>query len=234
MPRRFGLKRALSLSAFPVLIAALGIIAYSYRGPLLALFKSPETVRDWIEGAGIWAPVAFMSLQVLQVVVFVIPGEIVQVAGGFAFGLWMGTLWSIVGITAGSLVNFAVGRILGRPFVLALFGQEKLAAVDRATASGRAAAGFFLLFAIPGIPKDALTYVAGASKLGFLSFLAVSGLGRLPGIFGSAFMGSAVFDRNYTAAMLMLIVASGLFFLGLAFRGRIHGFVARLVHRHRQ
>ncbi len=225
------LKRIAALAAFPLFIAGVSALAFFFRGPLINLFRSPEALRLWVEAKGPWAPLAFMAMQVLQVVIFVIPGEIVQIAGGFAFGLWMGTLWSSLGILAGSLINFTLGRLLGRPFVVALFGQEKLAAVDRATASGKAAAGFFLLFAIPGIPKDALTYVAGASTLGFWSFVAVSGLGRLPGILGSAFMGSAVFERDYRAALIMIAIASALFFLGLLFREKLHELIARLVHR---
>jgi uncharacterized membrane protein YdjX (TVP38/TMEM64 family) len=226
-----GLKRFAALAAFPLFIACVSALAFFYRGPLINLFRSPETVRIWVQARGPWAPLAFMAMQVAQVVIFVIPGEIVQIAGGFAFGLWMGSLWSSLGILAGSLINFMLGRLLGRPFVAALFGEERLAAIDKATASGKAAAGFFLLFAIPGIPKDALTYVAGASSLGFWSFVAVSGIGRLPGILGSAFMGSAVFERDYRAALIMIVIASALFFLGLLFREKLHALIARLIHR---
>jgi uncharacterized membrane protein YdjX (TVP38/TMEM64 family) len=226
-----GLKRFAALAAFPLFIAFVSALAFIYREPLIDLFRSPETVRLWVQARGPWAPLAFMAMQVAQVVIFVIPGEIVQIAGGFAFGLWMGSLWSSLGILAGSLINFTLGRLLGRPFVAALFGEIKLAAIDKATASGKAAAGFFLLFAIPGIPKDALTYVAGASSLGFWSFVAVSGIGRLPGILGSAFMGSAVFERDYRAALIMVVIASTLFFLGLLFREKLHALIARLIHR---
>ncbi|TFG83459.1 MAG: TVP38/TMEM64 family protein [Spirochaetales bacterium] len=225
------IKRCAAIVAFPLFIAGILSIAVLYRGPLVALFRSPEAVRSWVDARGLAAPLAFMAIQVLQVVVFVIPGEIVQIGGGFAFGLWMGTLWSVLGILAGSLVNFALGRYLGRPFVLALFGEERLMGIERATASGKAAAGFFLLFAIPGIPKDALTYIAGASRLGLFDFIVISTLGRLPGIIGSAFMGSAVFDRDYRTAIVMVSIASVLFFLGLIFREKLHDLIARLVHR---
>ncbi len=165
--------------------------------------------------------------------IFVIPGEIVQVAGGYVFGFWQGTLLSLVGITIGSVVNFLAGRLLGRPFVESIFAKEKIEAVEKATGSGKAAAGFFLLFVIPGIPKDVLCYVAGMTALGFPSFMAVSMLGRLPGILGSSLIGSAAYDQNYRAALVVLIIASVLFFAGLVFKERIEGLLARLFHRHR-
>lgn len=231
MTMRPGLKRFLAIAAFPAALAAIVASALIFRDQLTSVFRSGEAVRSWVEGWGPWAPLAFMAAQAVQVIVFFIPGEIVQLGGGFAFGLWLGSLWSVLGILAGSLVNFVLGRYLGRPFVEALFGGQKLEAIEKATASGKAAAGFFLLFAIPGIPKDALTYVAGASRLGFWSFIAVSTVGRLPGILGSAFMGSAVYQRDYTAAVVMAVVASLLFFLGLVYRERLHDLVARLVRK---
>ncbi len=216
---------------FPALLVLVGALSYVYRDSLFGLFKSSESIRAWVQQRGALAPLAFMGLQILQVVIFIIPGEIVQVAGGFAFGLWGGALWSILGILAGSLVNFGVGRLLGRPFVESVFGAERISRVDAATAGGKAAAGFLLLFAIPGIPKDILTYAAGASSLPFVAFIAVSTLGRLPGILGSAYMGSAVYDKEFGLALAVIIVSTVLFTLGLLFRDPLHACIARLMAR---
>ena len=227
-----GQKRAVSLVAFPALLGTLGILAFVFRVELFGLFRSAESTRAWIDARGSWAPLAFIGLQIMQVIIFVIPGEAVQVAGGFAFGLWLGTLWSVLGILAGSLVNFSVGRMLGRPFALAVLGQERMDRVEAATKGGKVNAGFLLLFAIPGIPKDALTYAAGASSLRFGAFIAVPTLGRLPGIVGSSFMGSAVFDKDYVAVLIILFIALAMLFLGLLFRPRLHIFVERVLSRH--
>jgi uncharacterized membrane protein YdjX (TVP38/TMEM64 family) len=226
-------RRFAAIAGFPALIVAVLAMAFAFRQDVYGLFKSSESVRAWVAARGVLAPLAFMVLQAIQVIVFVVPGEVVQIAGGFAFGLWAGTLWSVLGILLGSLVNFGIGRILGRPFVDAVFGSRRLRRMEEATAGGKAAAGFFLLFVIPGIPKDALTYAAGASKLPFMVFIAVSTLGRLPGIFGSSYMGSAAFEKDYTAAFAVLMAASILFTLGLVFRDRLHGWVARLISRTR-
>ena len=226
---RYG--RFAAIAGFPALIAAVLVSAFMFRQDLYELFKSSESVRAWVAAQGALAPLAFIGLQVVQVIVFVVPGEVVQIAGGFAFGLWAGTLWSVIGILAGSLINFTIGRVLGRPFVESIFGVERVRRIEKATGGGKAAAGFFLLFVIPGIPKDALTYAAGASKLSFGVFIAVSTLGRLPGIFGSAYMGSAAFEKEYTAAFVVLVSASILFAAGLIFRESLHAWVARLISR---
>ncbi|PKL08295.1 MAG: TVP38/TMEM64 family protein [Spirochaetae bacterium HGW-Spirochaetae-7] len=224
-------RRLAAIVGFPLLLCLVAATALAFRSELFGLFRSAESIRARVSSSGPFAPLVFVGLQVIQVVIFVIPGEVVQVAGGFAFGMWGGTLWSAVGILAGSLVNFGIGRLLGRPFVEAVFGAERTARMDSATAGGKAAAGFFLLFAIPGIPKDALTYAAGASRLSFASFILVSTLGRLPGIVGSAYMGSAVFDREYRGAITVMVLSSALFLLGLFFRKAIHDWVARVISK---
>jgi len=217
--------------AFPLFICLLVGLVFVYRGELWALFKDKEAIRGWIEGRGILGPLGFILLQVIQVVIFVIPGEVVQLAGGYAFGFWLGTLYSLLGISLGSLVNFYAGRLLGRPFVESLFARERIEKVESVTGSGKGAAGFFLLFVIPGIPKDVLCYVAGVSKLRLLAFLGVSMAGRLPGILGSSYMGSAAYAGAYRGAITVLAIAAALFVFGLVFRDRIEAFVARLLHR---
>jgi uncharacterized membrane protein YdjX (TVP38/TMEM64 family) len=217
--------------AFPLFICLIVALVIVFRDELWALFKDRDAIRAWIGERGVLGPLAYIGMQVLQVVIFVIPGELVQIAGGYAFGFALGSLYTLVGIALGSLVNFYAGRLLGRPFVESLFARERIEEIERVTGSGKGAAGFFLLFVIPGIPKDVLCYVAGVSKLGFPAFLAVSMAGRLPGILGSAFMGSAAYSGAYRGAIVVLAIAAALFALGLIFKERIQDFVARLVRR---
>ena len=174
---------------------------------------------------------AFVGLEALQVILFIVPGEVVQVAGGYAFGLWGGTALSVLGIIVGSVFNFFVGRILGRPFVEAIVKKDKLERIEKLTNSGREAAGFFLLFVIPGIPKDALCYVAGMSNFSLPLFLAVSTVGRLPGIFASSYMGSAAEKGSYQAVLVILAVASVLFFTGLFLRDQIQAWLEKTLRR---
>ncbi|MCX7024248.1 MAG: VTT domain-containing protein [Spirochaetes bacterium] len=219
-----------SYVAFPLFVAAILTLMVVLRRPILAIFASSESVRSWVLARGASAPLVFVGLQVLQVVVFVIPGEIVQVAGGFLFGVRGGVALSSIGILAGSLVNFTAGRVLGRPFVESVFGRTRVERLEKTTESGRAAASFFLLFVIPGIPKDALCYVAGMGRLSFPVFMLISGIGRLPGILGSTWMGSAAFDRQYNVALAILAVSSALFFIGLFFKEKITSAIARFMN----
>jgi uncharacterized membrane protein YdjX (TVP38/TMEM64 family) len=218
-------------AAFPLFIGLTVVLVLVFRVELWNFFKDREALRAWIGGRGALGPLAYIGLQVIQVVIFMIPGEIVQVAGGYVFGFGLGSLYTVLGIALGSLVNFYAGRLLGRPFVESLFAREKIERVERVTGSGKGMAGFFLLFVIPGIPKDVLCYIAGFSSLGLPAFLAVSMAGRLPGILGSAYMGSAAYSGAWRGAAIVLVAAAFLFAVGLAFKERIQEGIARLLER---
>jgi uncharacterized membrane protein YdjX (TVP38/TMEM64 family) len=215
------LRKLLSLLAFPCLLLGLLVLAFVFRGPLVRLFGSPQTLREWIRATGVVAPLVFVAVQAFQVVFFFVPGEIPQVAGGYLFGLWKGTLLSLAGITLGATFNFMISRLLGVPFVNALFNPQNVQRTRRIANSTKARLSFFLFFLIPGIPKDILCYVAGLSVMKLHIFLVFSTLGRVPGILGSALIGDAAADRRWILAGTVFFIAVLLFVLGFLFRGRI-------------
>ncbi len=218
---------------FPLFVALVAAVLWYWRDPIFAVFGSRERVKAFVEAAGAWGPVVFIGLQVVQVVIFVLPGEIVQIAGGYLFGVLEGSLLSVLGIAIGSMLDFMVARVLGRRFVVSLFGEAKLEKFAAINDSPRSEAAFFLLFVIPGLPKDALCFIAGLSPLKPGVFLAVSMIGRLPGIVGSALMGSAALEGRIALFAGVAIAAAVLFALGLWFRDSIHNSIVSLFHRHR-
>jgi len=219
--------------AFPLLFVLFLVLAVVFWSDLWALFSSPQTLREWIRGTGVIAPLVFVAVQAFQVVFFFIPGEIPQVAGGYMFGLWMGTLLSLLGITLGATFNFLIARLLGVPFVNVLFSAEKVERTRRIAGSPKAKLSFFLFFLIPGIPKDVLCYVAGLSVMKLPVFLIFSTLGRIPGIIGSALIGDAAADRRWILAGTIFFVAAVLFVLGFLFRERIQRLLEEIGRRRR-
>ena len=94
-----------------------------------------------------------------------VPGEITQIAAGYVFGAWLGLLYSMIGILLGSAFDFAFARMVGRPVVEKLLGERTLEKVDQALSTHRGKSALFMLFLMPGMPKDAMSYGAGLSKL---------------------------------------------------------------------
>ncbi len=220
-------RAALKAASFPLLVAAVLGIGIWQREAMLSFFGNREALRAWVDARGAAAPLAFLGIQVLQVVIFIIPGEITQAAGGFLFGFLEGSALSLAGILLGSAFNYAVGRTLGRPFVRAVLGERGIGRAEASLRNRKATLGYFLLFLIPGIPKDVLCYFAGMAKAPLGVFIAASMAARLPGIAGSSLIGQAAFSGNSRLAVLLFAAASLLFILGLIWRKPLEAFITR-------
>lgn len=216
---------------FPAFLVTVGFIAWRTRDLWTPILGSEVDAQAWIGQFGARGPLVYLLIQVVQVVVFVIPGDVVQIAGGYLFGIAGGLLLSLAGIGIGSCVNFAIARSLGRPFVEGLFGERQVGRFDSLLESPGARTGFFLFFAIPGVPKDVLVYVAGISGLHFPVFLLVSMAGRIPGILGSAIIGNSAANQNWVLSGTVFSLAVLLFAIGVLFRSRIQVIVERLLRR---
>ncbi|MEE8441803.1 MAG: TVP38/TMEM64 family protein [Spirochaetia bacterium] len=216
---------------FPLFVLAVFALAIIYRSTWLAFFSSRSDVQEWIAAYGAVAPLVYIGVQVFQVVIFIVPGEVIQVTGGYLFGIMAGTIYSLIGIALGSGIDFYLARLLGRAFVEGVFGDEQVARFDTFTSARGPQTGFFLLFVIPGIPKDVLVYVAGISTIRFPYFLIVTMSGRLPGIVGSAIIGDSVADGRWVLGAIVFGVSVVLFVLGVVFRARLVEWVRRVLKR---
>ncbi len=159
------------------------------------------TLREW----GVVAPLVFIGLQALQVIISPIPGQLTGILGGYLFGLWGGFIYSTIGLTAGSLAAFAVSRWLGARYVQRLVGPDvwqKLGFIVEA----EGAILCFIIFAIPGIPKDVTCYLFGLSPMPFWVFALISTLGRVPDTWVVSAQGAKVASGNYTELILLTAV----------------------------
>jgi len=233
MKQKQGIKRnsAFAYIAFPLLFVLIFLFVFIFRQQLMNIFSSPEKLKAWLKSGRILTPLLFIGLQALQVVVFIIPGEVPQIAGGYLFGIWDGILLSITGIAAGSIISFYLARILGVPFIHSIFKPEKVKKTEEIIVSSRSKLAFFLLFLIPGIPKDILCYIAGLSPMKIYTFLIISTAGRLPGIIGSVLMGDAAAGKRWLFAGIIFTVAVVLFFFGFIYRERLEQWISSLSHK---
>jgi uncharacterized membrane protein YdjX (TVP38/TMEM64 family) len=168
-------------------------------------FSGREELRTYVESWGAWAPVVFIVLQALQVVIAPIPGELTGAVGGFIFGVGLNVLYSTVGLTVGSIFAFAGGRLIGLPLVKLFVSEESLRKFHFLT-ERRGTWLSLILFTFPGFPKDILCYVLGLSPMGFVTFLVVCTIGRLPGTIMLSYSGSAVYDENWTLLIAITVL----------------------------
>ena len=139
----------------------LGIIGYR-RGA----FSSVEALQEWMNSYGIWAPVIFMILQAVQVIIPIIPGGVTLLGGVILFGPWWGFVYNYVGIVLGSLAVFAISRVYGKPLMYKLFKPESIEKYERWTSDrGRFAKLFTIAIFLPGAPDGLICYLAGTTTM---------------------------------------------------------------------
>jgi uncharacterized membrane protein YdjX (TVP38/TMEM64 family) len=190
--------------AFVVLFLS---IFWQYISPWTAdwfdFLSNKEKIRNWLMSFGSAAPLVFMLIQVLQVVFAPIPGEATGFLGGYLFGILPGFLYSTIGLTIGSTMAFLLARWLEIHFVEKIVQRETLEKFDFII-ERQGALLAFLLFLIPGFPKDYLCFILGLSQMPLQVFLIISTIGRIPGTFLLTLQGANVYKGNYLSFFILL------------------------------
>jgi uncharacterized membrane protein YdjX (TVP38/TMEM64 family) len=181
------------------------------------LVTDREWLRATVESFGWAAPLVFIGIQVAQVIAAPVPGEATGFIGGYVFGTLTGFIYSTIGLTIGSLINFAIGRMLGERFVRRLVSEERFSRIDRLI-NRQGVIALFIMFAIPGFPKDYLSLALGLSTLPVKLFALMTGVGRMPGTLMLSLQGAALYDRSY--GLLAVVAGACLVLILLAYRYR--------------
>ncbi|MGH7312617.1 MAG: TVP38/TMEM64 family protein [Candidatus Rokuibacteriota bacterium] len=201
------------------------IIAFIVR-----LYRDKHFLKEIVASWGWLAPVVFVVIQALQVVLSPVPGEITGPVGGALFGTWWGLAYSTIGLTTGTLICFGIGRKWGEPFVRPWLSEHNWSRLNFIV-EAEGAIICFLLYLIPGFPKDIISYLFGISFLPFWIFALVSTLGRLPGTWISSYFGANVAEQQYIYAIAFLAVVVALVLPLYYYRNRI---IQRLTGKPRQ
>jgi uncharacterized membrane protein YdjX (TVP38/TMEM64 family) len=198
-----------------------------YETGLFYFFIDEQAMIAFIESLGIWGLVGFIALQILQVVAAPIPGEVTGFVGGYLFGPVMGIIWSTIGLTIGSYIAFALSRYFGRPFVEKFVDKETIAKFDYLL-HHKGIFLIFLLFLIPGTPKDFLCYILGLGHLTTLQFLLIGGVGRLFGTILLSVGGDLIRNKEYQLFFLLVFITAVMLIITIIFRKQIERFMRKI------
>lgn len=201
-------KKIIVIVSIAIMLAVWAVIFYFVGRPLIRFINSPQQFRAWVDERGLLAAVAFVGMVILQVVVAIIPGEPFEIAAGYAFGFWKGTLLVLIGIVIGSAAVVTLTRCFGPKMLECFFAQEKIEQLSFLKNEKRRNWLMFTIFMIPGTPKDLLTYFIGLMPMDIKSWLLIAGIARIPSVVTSTIGGSALGSAEYgTAAAVFLITA---------------------------
>ena len=208
-------KKLLSGGAIAVFLLLGAALAWFVGRPLIRFAKEPEVFRAWVADHGPLGMAAYTGMVFLQVLVAIIPGEPLEIAGGYAFGAVWGTVLCLLGAFLGSAAVFAVVRKWGVPLVEVFFPQDKLDKLTFLKTSPKRTALLWLVFTVPGTPKDLLCYFAGLTDLRWSSWLLIASVGRLPSIITSTVGGNALGLQNYQFAAITFAATTVIAGIGL-------------------
>ncbi len=188
------------------------VLLFWFYQPLLSTFRDAyqlltqrERITAFVESFGVNAPLAFMTIQVLQVILAPIPGEATGFIGGYLFGALKGCFYSTLALTLGSWINFFIGRFLGKRWVRQILPADKWAKYD-SLIRRQGILVVFILFLFPGFPKDYLCLFLGISTLPLRLFLLMALVGRIPGTLMLSLQGALVFEKNYLIFSLIIVI----------------------------
>lgn len=203
--------------------ALMGAITASLWPTLSQVFEEGglERLITSMQQAGPAGVLTLLGLQLLQVIVAFIPGEVVQVAAGMMYGPWLGGLIVALGACIASAVVFLLVHWLGAPFVRNMVSDSFTEKFQRFEASGKLDTVVFILFLIPGMPKDVFTYIVALTDMRLGPFLVLSTLARLPGIFVSTYAASSLTNGDVTQGVVIFAVAAVVAVVCILLRDRI-------------
>jgi len=201
--------------AFGIFLLMMGLLGWFIGVPVYRFAKEPEMFRAWVDSAGAWGRLAYMGMVIVQILVALIPGEAMEIAGGYAFGALEGTILCLIAAGVGSLMVFGLVRRFGVRLVEVFFSLEKLRSLRFLKASKRRDFLFLLVFMLPGTPKDLLCYFAGLTDIKFAPWLLICTLGRIPSIITSTLGGDALGEERYLAAVLVFVITFAISGAGL-------------------
>lgn len=217
-----------------ILAGVVFFILYQYNSQLWTrILKFYDTLYDrhqlkrLISSFGAYSPLAYILLQIIQVIVAPIPGGAIEFLGGYLFGVKAGFIYSMIGLFLGSWMAFGLARIFEKVAVEKFVSEQTRKKFDYLVEHEGVILSF-VLFLIPGFPKDALCYILGLTPMHLGIFLTISTIGRIPGTLIACLQGGKAFDHQYYTFGILLGASALVILVFYIYHDEIHNWVKKL------
>ena len=201
-------KRIVAFSSLAILILVIGFLTYFLAIRFCKIASSGVEFTDYIKGFGPFGIIVAIGLQIIQVFIALIPGEFIEVGMGYAYGWFGGALMCLCGVTIGSAFIFQLVKKYGIKFVELFVSTEKINALKIINDEQKLRRITFILFFIPGTPKDLMTYFIGLTRMTFSEFIAITIFARIPSIVSSTLGGNFIEDGKYINALVLFLITA--------------------------
>ncbi len=214
-------KKIISVIVLVLFLGFSALVAWFIGKPMISLVSEPEKFRGWVESRGNWGRFIFIGMMMFQVLIALVPGEPLEIGAGYAFGAVEGTILCVIGVTLGSLLVFGLVRRFGMRLVEVFFDTGRIKQLKFLQNEKRLDLITFLVFFLPGTPKDLLTYFVGVTDIKLSKFILIVSVARLPSIITSTVGGSALGIGRYELAVIVFGATVIISLLGLFIYNRI-------------
>lgn len=200
-------RRTVAVISVIALVLFMVIGAAVIGEPLVRFLEEPEKFREWAE-SGHLGELALVGIMVIQVIISLIPGGVVELAAGYCYGGIVGAIICIAGAAIGAAIVFALVRKFGVGLVEAFISREKLNSLSFIRDAKRLNTLVFILYLIPGTPKDLFNYFIGLTPMKFSTFLFICTVARIPAILMTTVCGDALINGQYLKAAIVFTVTA--------------------------
>jgi uncharacterized membrane protein YdjX (TVP38/TMEM64 family) len=200
---------------------------------LYDLLRDRQQLKGFIRSFGASSPIAYILLQIIQVIIAPIPGGAIEFIGGYLFGVKAGFIYSMIGLFLGSWMAFSLARIFEKVAVEKFVSQQTRKKFDYLVEHEGVILSF-VLFLIPGFPKDALCYILGLTPMHLGIFLIISTIGRIPGTLIACLQGGKAFDQQYYTFGILLGTSALVILVFYIYHEEIHNLVKKLKGENRK
>ena len=208
-------KRIIGLLSLAAVIAVFGVISYFMVYKFFSSGATAQGFEAFIEGYGWWGRFIALGIQILQVFVAIIPGEFVEMGLGLSFGFIEGTIICLAGVGLASALVFTLVKIWGVKLVELFVEKEKIESLRFINSEKKLNTLVFVLFLIPGTPKDLLTYFVPLTKMKLSEFLFISMFARIPSVVSSTIGGDFFGNGKYLEGALLFVATGAISLLGI-------------------
>ncbi|MBR1862038.1 MAG: TVP38/TMEM64 family protein [Lachnospiraceae bacterium] len=215
-PKKLIGKRVVVILVILLLLAVSALLTVFFGKRILGFVTNAELVRGFVDRYWLRSRLVFIAITVFQIMLAFIPGEPVELAAGYAFGVFEGTVLCLIGAAIGSTIDFLIVKTFGMKALRVFFPQEKIDRLKFLKASRKRDFWMFMLMFIPGTPKDILSYVAGLTDISLLRWVVIATVARIPSILTSCVGASALGENKIVFAIVvfgvtLLISLGGMF-----------------------
>lgn len=227
------MKKKMQVVKIILIIAILSLTIYEIIKffPWILSLKEEATrmeLQNYIQSAGIWGGIIILAIQVLQIIIAILPGEPIEILTGMIYGTWGGLVLCLAGILIGTILVYYLVKFIGNYSTKKLLNQQALEKYSFLNDTNKVEVLIFILFFIPGTPKDILTYIVPMIKIHPAHYFTIATFARIPSVLTSTFLGANLIKGNFMQTIFIFLITGVIGLGGIAFHQR---FISRKVNK---